>query len=39
MPTNNFTRANLKTPSAVAIAGMLFSVSLIAVFWLNSHPS
>jgi hypothetical protein len=28
------TRANLKTPKAAAIAGILFSVLLIAVFWL-----
>lgn len=28
------TRANLKTPRAAAIAGILFSVLLIAVFWL-----
>jgi hypothetical protein len=34
MPNNTLTRANLKTPSAAAIAGMLFSVLVIAVFWL-----
>jgi hypothetical protein len=28
------TRANLKTPKAAAIAGMVFSVLLIAAFWL-----
>src|SRR6476619_1122832 len=28
------TRANLKTPKAAAIAGMVFSVLLIVVFWL-----
>ena len=28
------TQARLKTPRAAAIAGMLFSVLLIAVFWL-----
>jgi MFS family permease len=28
------TRANLKTPKAAAIAGMLFSILLIAAFWL-----
>jgi hypothetical protein len=28
------TRAGLKTPRAAAIAGILFSISLIAVFWL-----
>jgi hypothetical protein len=34
MPNEPLTRANLKTPKAAAIAGMLFSVLLIAVFWL-----
>jgi len=34
MPNATLTRANLKTPKAAAIAGMLFSVLLIAVFWL-----
>jgi hypothetical protein len=34
MPNNTLTRANLKTPSAAAIAGILFSVLVIAVFWL-----
>ena len=34
MPNAPLTRANLKTPKAAAIAGMLFSVLLIAVFWL-----
>ena len=28
------TRANLKTPKAAAVAGILFSVLLIAIFWL-----
>src|SRR5262249_44111919 len=28
------TRANLKTPRAAAIAGIVFSVLLIAIFWL-----
>jgi hypothetical protein len=32
--TQSLTRANLKTPKAAAIAGMVFSVLLIAVFWL-----
>jgi hypothetical protein len=31
---HSLTRARLKTPKAAAIAGMLFSVLLIAVFWL-----
>jgi MFS family permease len=31
---DSLTRNNLKTPKAAAIAGMLFSVLLIAVFWL-----
>jgi len=30
----SITRANLKTPKAAAIAGILFSLLLIAVFWL-----
>lgn len=34
MPNQPLTRANLKTPKAAAIAGMLFSVLLIAVFLL-----
>ena len=34
MQTGPLTRENLKTPKAAAIAGMLFSVLLIAVFWL-----
>jgi hypothetical protein len=34
MPNEPLTRANLRTPKAAAIAGMLFSVLLIAVFWL-----
>ena len=34
MPNEPLTRATLKTPKAAAIAGMLFSVLLIAVFWL-----
>src|SRR5262245_38885576 len=34
MQTGSLTRANLKTPKAAAIAGMVFSVLLIAVFWL-----
>ncbi len=34
MPNEPLTRANLKTPKAAAIAGMLFSVLLIAAFWL-----
>ena len=34
MPKEPLTRANLKTPKAAAIAGMLFSVLLITVFWL-----
>jgi hypothetical protein len=34
MQTGPLTRANLKTPKAAAIAGMLFSILLIAVFWL-----
>jgi hypothetical protein len=33
-PVDSLTRHNLKTPRAAAIAGMLFSVLLIAVFWL-----
>lgn len=32
--TGPLTRENLKTPKAAAIAGMLFSVLLIVVFWL-----
>jgi MFS family permease len=34
MRTSPLTRANLKTPKAAAIAGMLFSLLLMAVFWL-----
>ena len=34
MQTGPLTRANLKTPKAAAIAGMLFSALLIVVFWL-----
>ena len=34
MPNEPLTRPNLKTPKAAAIAGMLFSVLLLAVFWL-----
>jgi hypothetical protein len=34
MPHTPLTRANLKTPKAAAIAGMIFSVLLVAVFWL-----
>jgi hypothetical protein len=34
MQTGPLTRENLKTPKAAAIAGMLFSILLIAVFWL-----
>jgi hypothetical protein len=34
MPNEPLTRANLRTPKAAAIAGMLFSVLLVAVFWL-----
>jgi hypothetical protein len=34
MQTGPLTRENLKTPKAAAIAGMVFSVLLIAVFWL-----
>lgn len=34
MQTGPLTRANLKTPKAAAIAGMVFSVLLIVVFWL-----
>jgi hypothetical protein len=34
MRTGPLTRANLKTPKAAAIAGMVFSVLLIVVFWL-----
>jgi hypothetical protein len=34
MQTGPLTRANLKTPKAAAIAGMLFSVLLIVAFWL-----
>ena len=34
MQIEPLTRANLKTPKAAAIAGMIFSVLLIAVFWL-----
>ncbi len=34
MRNRTLTRANLKTPKAAAIAGMIFSVLVIAVFWL-----
>jgi hypothetical protein len=34
MQNGPLTHSNLKTPKAAAIAGMLFSVLLIAVFWL-----
>ncbi|MGH6826805.1 hypothetical protein [Methyloceanibacter sp.] len=34
MPSKPITRANLKTPKAAAIAGMVFSILLIVVFWL-----
>jgi hypothetical protein len=34
MQTGPLTRENLKTPKAAAIAGMVFSVLLIVVFWL-----
>ena len=34
MRNEPLTRANLKTPKAAAIAGILFSVLLLAVFWL-----
>ena len=34
MQTGPLSRANLKTPKAAAIAGMVFSVLVVAVFWL-----
>jgi len=34
MPNGPLTRTNLKTPKAAAIAGILFAILLIAVFWL-----
>jgi len=34
MPNKALTRANLKTPKAAAIAGMVFSIVLVVVFWL-----
>src|SRR6478735_1220349 len=34
MPNEPLIRANLKTPKAAAIAGMLFSVLLVVDFWL-----
>jgi hypothetical protein len=34
MPSKPITSANLKTPKAAAIAGMVFSILLIGVFWL-----
>jgi hypothetical protein len=34
MPSKPFIRATLKTPKAAAIAGMVFSVLLVVVFWL-----
>jgi hypothetical protein len=39
--TDVLTRANLRTPKAAAIAGMLFSLLTVAVFWLlwNSVPA
>jgi hypothetical protein len=38
---NDMTRASLKTPKAAAIAGVIFSVVLIVVFWLfrNAVPA
>ena len=41
MQNEPLTRANLKTPKAAAIAGILFSVLLLAVFWLlrTSFPA
>jgi hypothetical protein len=39
--TNVLTRENLRTPKAAAIAGMLFSLLTVAIFWLlwNSVPA
>jgi hypothetical protein len=35
MPQNNsFTRGSLKTPKAAAIAGIVFSILLVAIFWM-----
>lgn len=34
MPSKPLTRSNLRTPRAAAIAGIVFSVLLITVFWL-----
>jgi Ca2+/Na+ antiporter len=34
MQTGALTQANLKTPKAAAIAGIVFSILLIVVFWL-----
>ena len=34
MPPKSLTQSNLKTPKAAAIAGVVFSVLVIAVFWL-----
>jgi hypothetical protein len=31
---NTLTRAHLKTPKAAAIAGIIFSILLTAIFWL-----
>jgi hypothetical protein len=33
-PNETLTRANLRTPKAAAVAGIVFSVLLIAIFWL-----
>ena len=33
-PNNTLTRAHLKTPKAAAIAGIVFSILLTAIFWL-----
>ncbi len=34
MPDKTLTEARLKTPSAAAVAGLLFSLLLISAFWL-----
>jgi hypothetical protein len=34
MPQDALTRANLRTPKAAAVAGILFSILLLAIFWL-----
>jgi hypothetical protein len=39
MQTGPLTRENLKTPKAAAIAGMVFSVLLIIVFWLSPQET